>query len=252
MTGLVLSLKGKAALVTGGSSGLGPAIVRSLDEAGANVIVHYHANQAGAEAISGSLSQKSLTLQADLTRAEAVDQLFRDACELTGGVDIIVNCAAAESQNIGDFLNLDNERWSATMAANVDAPRILTRRLGSQGKPGTVVNITSIEATRPAGGHSHYATSKAALEMLTRATALELGGAGIRVNAIAPGLIYRDGIEAGWPEGVARWKSTAPLGELVNPEKIGSAVVFLCSDEASSITGVVLTIDAGLSTHPGW
>ena len=88
--------------------------------------------------------------------------------------------------------------------------------------------------------------------MLTKSAALEFGQLGIRVNAVAPGLIWRDGIEAGWPEGVNAWNEAAPLGRLVSPDDIASAVVFLSSEAAASITGTVLTIDCGLSVKSGW
>lgn len=252
MSGLTLSLAGKTALVTGGSSGLGPSIVSKLDEAGAKVVVHYHANHKGAEDIVSTLKQPSLIAQANLSDSGDVDRLFKRACELSGSVDVLINCAAAESQNVGDFVDLTDERWATTMATNVDAPRILTQHIARQNKPAAIINISSIEATRPASGHSHYGTSKAALEAMTRVAALELGHLSIRVNAIAPGLIHRDGIEEGWPDGVKRWNSISPLNKLVSPEEIGTAVVYLACDQASSITGTVLTIDAGLATHPGW
>lgn len=88
--------------------------------------------------------------------------------------------------------------------------------------------------------------------MLTRSAALEFGPKNIRVNAIAPGLIWREGIEINWPEGVTAWQESAPLGRLVMPEQIASAVVFLSSEAADSITGTVLTIDAGLTVKSGW
>jgi NAD(P)-dependent dehydrogenase (short-subunit alcohol dehydrogenase family) len=115
-----------------------------------------------------------------------------------------------------------------------------------------VVNIASIEALQPATGHSHYATSKAALLMLTRAAALELGPLGIRVNAISPGLIGREGIETGWPEGVASWRAAAPLGRLGTPDDIADAALFLASDAARWITGANLVVDGGVSSNSTW
>ena len=129
---------------------------------------------------------------------------------------------------------------------------MLIQKLAEQGSSAAVINISSIEGSRPAPGHGHYSTSKAALEMLTKSAALEFGPIGLRVNAIAPGLIWRDGIEEGWPEGVKAWNAAAPLGRLVQPDDIANAVVFLSSDAAASITGIVLTIDCGLSIKPGW
>lgn len=243
-----ISLENRRALVTGASSGLGPAIAAALDNAGASVVVHYHQNREGAETLASSLGNASAIVQADLGNASQIDVMFNEAAP----VDILVNCAAVESQDISDLTDMDFERWQHTMSANVSAPFLLMKKFANQGKAGSVVNISSIEGSRPAPGHGHYSTSKAALEMLTRAAALEFGAMGIRVTAIAPGLIWRDGIEEGWPEGVNTWKERAPLGNLVDPTHIAEAVVFLASDASGSTSGSVLTIDCGLSARPGW
>ena len=244
----LLSLDGKRALVTGASSGLGPIIATALDAAGASVGIHYHQNLEGAESLAATLTNPTTLLQADLNQSESVASLF----EAAAPVNILVNCAAAESQNVEDLDKLDSERWRNTQQTNVEAPLVLIQKLAKQSSAAAVINISSIEGSRPAPGHGHYSTSKAALEMLTKSAALEFGAIGLRVNAIAPGLIWRDGIEEGWPEGVKAWNAAAPLGRLVQPDDIASAVVFLSSDAAASITGIVLTIDCGLSIKPGW
>ena len=113
-------------------------------------------------------------------------------------------------------------------------------------------SISSIEGSRPAAGHSHYATSKSALIMATRAAALELGAHGIRVNSVSPGLVNREGLGDDWPEGVERWRRAAPLGRLGEPEDIADAVAFLVSPAAGWITGHDLVIDGGMSAVPGW
>ncbi len=181
-----------------------------------------------------------------------MDGLFTDARDALGELTILVNCAAVESQDVSDIADIELDRWSSTQRANVDTPMVLTRLFAAQGIAGAVINISSIEASKPAPGHGHYSTSKAALEMLTRATALEFGGLGIRVNAIAPGLIMREGIEEAWPEGVAAWNSAAPLGRLVDPDNVADTVVFLASPSAASITGSIVTVDCGLSVKSGW
>lgn len=247
-----LSLSGRNALVTGASSGLGPYIVAMLDEAGANVALHYHGNKAGAEQVAKQCAGSTVTIQADLSDLESVGRLFNQATTALGELSILVNCAAADSQNVEDLANLTVAQWANTQRTNVDAPMLLTQMFAAQGVGGSIVNISSIEGSRPAPGHAHYATSKAALEMLTQAAALEFGPGGVRVNAIAPGLIHREGIEEGWPEGVNAWKSAAPLTRLVDPEHIAAAVVFLASDAAGSTSGTVMTIDCGLSIKPGW
>ncbi|MEM7002176.1 MAG: SDR family oxidoreductase [Pseudomonadota bacterium] len=245
-------LSGQTALVTGASSGLGPHIVRCLDAAGARVAIHYHQQAAAAEQLAGQLQHQAICIQADLNHDAQVDALFNQASEALQGLTILVNCAAVASQSLADLADLSSAVWAATMQANVTAPMRLTQLLAMQAIPAAVINISSIEATRPAPGHAHYATSKAALEMLTKAAALEYGPQGVRVNAIAPGLIQRPGIEDAWPEGVQRWQAAAPLGRLVDPEEIAHAAVYLASTQASCVTGQVLTIDCGLAASPAW
>ena len=117
---------------------------------------------------------------------------------------------------------------------------------------GAIVNIASIEGTDPAMGHSHYATSKAGLLMLTRSLTLEYAGRGIRTNAVSPGLIDRAGIEQNWPEGVARWRENAPLGRMGNIMDVADAVLFLLSRASRWISGVNLVVDGGMSTVSRW
>ncbi|MCP5038055.1 MAG: SDR family oxidoreductase, partial [Rhodobacteraceae bacterium] len=143
--------------------------------------------------------------------------------------------------------------FSQMMSTNAGAAVSLSREFANRQKEGgAIVNISSIEARRPALGHGAYATSKAALEMLTRAMALEFGPVGLRVNAIAPGLIEREGIKNAWPGGVARWQKTCPLGRMGRPEDIAEAAVFLASRAAGFVNGTVLTVDGGMSVVPGW
>ena len=117
---------------------------------------------------------------------------------------------------------------------------------------GSFVMVSSIEGADPAPGHGHYAVSKAGLNMLTRSMALEFGEMGIRVNSVAPGLIHRDGIEEGWPEGVARWRDKAPLGRLGDATDVADAVLFLVSPAARWISGANLVVDGGMSAQTRW
>jgi NAD(P)-dependent dehydrogenase (short-subunit alcohol dehydrogenase family) len=115
-----------------------------------------------------------------------------------------------------------------------------------------ITHIASIEASRPAPAHAHYAVAKAGLVMHARAAALELGPAGIRVNTVSPGLVDRPGLAEAWPEGVASWIAHAPLGRLATAEDIGDACVLLASPAASFITGQDLAVDGGMLATPGW
>ena len=143
------------------------------------------------------------------------------------------------------------------LATNVQGPfrlmQLFARGVTEAGiGDASIVNIASIEGSWPAIGHSHYATSKSALIMATRAAALELGKHGIRVNSVSPGLVNREGLEHDWPEGVERWRRAAPLGRLGEPEDVANAVAFLASPAADWITGHDLVIDGGVSVAPGW
>ena len=117
---------------------------------------------------------------------------------------------------------------------------------------GVIVNIASIEGTDPAMGHSHYASSKAGLLMLTRSLTLEYGRRGIRVNAVSPGLIAREGIENDWPEGVASWHEHAPLERMGDAMDVADAVLFLLAPASRWISGINLVVDGGMSSVPRW
>jgi NAD(P)-dependent dehydrogenase (short-subunit alcohol dehydrogenase family) len=250
MTDRLLSLTGKHALVTGASSGIGAYIASKLDAAGANITVHYNHNQTGADQIVQSLNNRAQAIQADLKSREAVNLLFNRTVEGLGPVSILVNCAA--EQTMSPLRDMPLDSWSGMQQTNVDAVFQISQLFAAQNQPGAIVNISSIEGSRPAYGHSHYSTSKAALEMLTKAAAFELGPSNVRVNAVAPGLIWRAGIEEAWPGGVNSWKERAPLRRLGHPDDVANAVLFLASDAASFITGSVLTVDGGMLTQPGW
>jgi NAD(P)-dependent dehydrogenase (short-subunit alcohol dehydrogenase family) len=117
---------------------------------------------------------------------------------------------------------------------------------------GAIVNVTSIQAFRPAPALAHYSAAKAGLEMLTRSAALELGPSGVRVNAVAPGLIWREGLETAWPEGVARFSKASPLGRVGRPEEVADACLFLASSAARFVTGTTLVVDGGVLAGPAF
>jgi NAD(P)-dependent dehydrogenase (short-subunit alcohol dehydrogenase family) len=250
MTERLLSLTGRHALVTGASGGIGACIASTLDAAGASITAHYNHNRTGADEVIRNLGNNGQAIGADLKSSDAVNSLFNKSVEALGPVSILVNCAAVQA--VSPLKDTSLKSWSDMQQTNVEAVFQLSQLFAAQNQPGVIINISSIEGSRPAVGHSHYATSKAALEMLTKTAALELGPGNIRVNAVAPGLIWREGIEEAWPEGVNSWKQRAPLGRLGHANDVANAVLFLASDAASFITGTVLTVDGGMLTQPGW
>lgn len=259
----LLDLSDRVAVVTGASGGIGAGIARRLAEAGAMVICHYNGNRAAVETTAdaiGAAGGKATAVQADIATPGGVHALLTQACaiaEKEAGKpcpQILVNNAARQPlQMLADMAEAD---WSSMLATNVTGPFLLVQalagRLRAAALPGAIVNIASIEAHHPAAGHGHYATSKAALLMFTKAAALEYGASGIRVNAVSPGLIHRDGLEQAWPEGVGRWRAAAPLKRLGRSDDIADAVLFLASEAARWITGADLVVDGGVSARPTW
>ncbi len=243
----LLQLDGQSVLVTGASGNIGQGIAVRLAEAGARVIVHYRNNEAAARTVAECVGGD--VIQAELTDEASVKTIF-DA----HAPDLVVNNAAEWGTAALAKMNID--AWRSMHAANLDSAFLVTQRAArdwrDRGTAGAIVNVASIEALDPARQHAHYASSKAALVMFTRAAALEYGGDGIRINAVSPGLISRPGIEKDWPDGVERWHSRAPLTRLGTPNDVADAVLFLLSPAARWITGINLVVDGGMSSQNKW
>ncbi len=253
----LLSLEGQRALVTGGSGNIGRGIAVRLAEAGADVVVHYQSDKDGAaqtvDAVTAS-GRKAESLPADLTDADEVRKMFGRIGESGPSVSSVVNNAGGYP--VQGFTEMTAIEWQQVVAANLDSAVYVSqeaiRRWCDGNIEGAIVNIASIEGTDPAAGHSHYATAKAGLLMLTRSLTLEYGRKGIRVNAVSPGLIDREGIGENWPEGVARWQENAPLQRMGHSTDIADAVLFLLSPASRWISGINLVVDGGMSTVSRW
>ena len=242
----LLNLAGETVLVTGASGNIGGGIARRLAEAGAEIVVHFHSDEASATRLADELGS-GIIVQADLGDADAVDAMFA-ACRPT----MVVNNAAA--QPVKALKDMQFDDWRAMMSANLDGAFLVTQRAARSWKDtgGAIVNIASVEGIDPAAGHAHYATSKAGLIMFSRAAALEYGPSGIRVNCVSPGLIDRDGLADDWPDGVSRWQEQAPLGCLGTPKDVADTVLFLLSRGARWISGINLVVDGGMSAQSRW
>ena len=252
----LMNLEGQRALVTGASGNIGRGIAVRLAEAGADIIVHYVNDAVGAAATLDAvkaMGRGAVTLQADLTRPDEVAGMFTAIDESGSSPRCVVNNAGGYPVQM--FADMSAVDWQQVVAANLDSAVYVSqeavRRMCDQGG-GAIVNIASIEGKDPALGHSHYATSKAGLLMLTRSLTLEYAGRGIRTNAVSPGLIDREGIEQNWPEGVARWRENAPLGRMGDIMDVADAVLFLASRASRWISGVNLVVDGGMSTVSRW
>jgi 3-oxoacyl-[acyl-carrier protein] reductase len=255
----LLNLSGRVAIVTGASGNIGGGIARRLHEAGATVVVHSASNAQAADALAASLGDRCAHVTGDVERDAR--SICRSTVERFGRVDIVVNNAGI--QPIASLADIDEETFLELLRVNVGGIAAMTRHAAVQmqsqprrpndlGTVGAIVNISSIEGLQPAFVHSHYAASKAAVLMHTRAAALELGSGGIRVNSVSPGLIDVEGLEQNWPDGVARWHAAAPLHRLGQPDDVADAVLFLVSDGARWVTGSNIVVDGGVLAHNTW
>lgn len=250
-----LDFKDRVALVTGSSRGIGRQIAREFAASGAEVAVHYQRDRQAAESVVREIQAAgghAFAFQADLAVEAEVARLSQQVIAQFGRLDILVN-NAGQYDLMASIVQMSAADWDQILQANLRSvflsTRSAARRMIAQGQGGTIINIASIEAHSPMPEHSHYDASKAGVVMLTRASALELGEHSIRVNAISPGLIWREGIEQDWPEGVERWRSTAALKKLGRPQDIANACLFLASPAAAWITGINLVVDGGASVR---
>ncbi len=246
----LLDLSETRVLITGASGTIGAGIARRLAAAGAQLALHYRSDTGAIDTLSDELGAQAVTVQADLAAESGVTALFARLQESGFAPNAIVNNAA--DQSVADLRDMPSQDWRHMMAANLDSIFLICQQAAGAMSGGSIVNISSIESLDPAPGHGHYATSKAGLNMLTRALALELGDQGIRVNAVSPGLIRREGIEQAWPEGVSRWQNRAPLSRLGEAEDVADAVLFLLSDAARWISGTNLVVDGGMTAQSKW
>ncbi|RSN49336.1 3-oxoacyl-ACP reductase [Amycolatopsis sp. WAC 04197] len=240
-----MMLDGKVALVTGGTRGIGLATVRALAEAGATVVLTGRDEAKAKEAAAAAGAASGLAL--DVTDAKAVSTLVRGVAKEHGKLDIVVaNAGIMEDALLG---MIREELVDTTLSTNVAgtlhtvqaAARAMMRK-----KTGAIVVLASIVGEHGSAGQTVYAASKAAVANIARSAAKELGRSGIRVNAVAPGVIDTDLTSGLTEDAKAENIGKTPLGRLGTPEDVANAIRFLVSDDASFITGQVLGIDGGL------
>ena len=245
-----MELKDKNILITGSTGLLGRALTHTFSEQGANLYLLASSWDDEKKDWAMSLPKEpKLLLTAELADPRSIQQIFR-ALPI---IDILINNAGVqELSTIEEITPKDMDHFSSI---NLHAPILLTSLMAKQPTDRTdraIVNILSIEAENPAVMHTLYGASKGGLLQFSRGAALELGPKGIRVNSVSPGVIYREGIEKAWPDGVSRFISSSPLGRLVSPNEVAEAVLFLSSPRASSITGINMRVDAGIGVTTGY
>jgi NAD(P)-dependent dehydrogenase (short-subunit alcohol dehydrogenase family) len=245
------ALDDRVAIVTGASRGIGRAIALGLARAGAHVALTARKApdlEGVAHEISG-LGRRALAVAGHAGRGADIDRLFDVVQKEFARLDILVNNAATNPV-FGPLIEIEEEAWDKIMGLNVKGYLLTAQRAAKQmlavGK-GAIVNVSSAGGLRASPGLGAYSVSKAAVIMLTRVLAKELGPFGVRVNAIAPALVETRFSEVLWntPEFLQQYLKTTPLGRVGQPEEMAGAVVYLCSDAASYVTGQVLVLDGG-------
>jgi 3-oxoacyl-[acyl-carrier protein] reductase len=243
-------LEGRVALVTGGSRGIGAAVSRELGDAGAEVVVNYVSSAEAAEAVCAEIREAGGNARAvagDISTPEGAAALVDEVESDVGPIAVLVCNAGITRDNL--IMKLSDDDWRAVVDTNLGGAFFTCRAVARpmlKRRAGAIVTMSSVVGVHGNAGQTNYAASKAGLIGLTKALAKELGGRGIRVNAIAPGYISTELTDA-LPE-AAREAILAgtPLGRLGDPADVARAVRFLVSDAAAFVTGDVLAVDGGL------
>jgi len=246
-------LKGRAALVTGSSSGIGRAAAEALAANGAQVAINFHHNEAGAETARARIvgaGGKAITVQADVTQASQVQSLVEQTVSAFGSIDILVNNAGSLIERL-KILELTEERWDEVIDLNLKSAFLCSKAVAAsmmERKTGAIINVSSI-AGRNGGaiGSIHYSAAKGGVITFTKGLAKELAPFGIRVNAISPGVIdtpYHEQFSS--PEMMKTYAGMIPLGRVGTPAEVGEVICFLASDAASYLAGETIEINGGM------
>ena len=239
--GSFCSLEGRTALVTGGSRGIGRAIALELGRAGATVVVGYRSGRQEAEEAAGEIGGRAV--EADVSDAVSARALVEEAGEL----DILVNNAGITRDGL--IARMSDDDWRDVLETNLSSIFYTCRaaaRPMMKRRSGAIVNVSSIVGVHGNPGQTNYAAAKAGIIGFTKSLARELGSRGVRANVVAPGYVTTQLTDV-LPEAArAAMLGATPLGRLGDPSDVAGAVRFLCSDEASFITGEVLLVDGGL------
>ena len=246
----MIDLTGKAAIVTGGSRGIGKAIALRLAQQGADICFSYRGNAEAAAATQKeieALGRKCVAVQADVTQPEAAEALVKAALDAFGKVDILVNNAGITRDDL--IMRMKPEDWRDVLETNLFGAFWMTKAVTRpmlKARGGRIVNITSVSGQAGQMGQANYSAAKAGLIGLTKATARELASRGITVNAVAPGFVLTE-LTQELPDALKEEiTARTPLGRFGTTEEVANAVAFLSSDEAAYITGQVLAVDGGL------
>jgi 3-oxoacyl-[acyl-carrier protein] reductase len=243
----MFDLRGKSALVTGASGGIGGAIARALHRQGATVTLS-GTRTGPLDELAGELGERVHVLPCDLSDATAVEALPKAAAERMGGVDILVNNAGITRDQL--FMRMSDADWLAVLEVNLTSVMRLSRgvlRGMMKARWGRIVNISSVVGVTGNPGQANYAASKAGVIGMSKALAAEVASRGITVNCVAPGFIATAMTEVLTDEQKARIAGSIPAGRMGSPTDVAAAVVYLASEEGGYVTGQTLHVNGGMA-----
>jgi len=251
--GIVLSLNGKVAVVTGGSRGIGAAVVKMFTASGARVLFNYQRAKSDADKLTNECGGESQCagVQAELSSPQASQQLIAAAVARFGKVDIVVGNHGVWPPNDAPVDQMPEEQWRRTIAVNLDSIFGLVKygvaEMKKRGSGGHIVLISSTAGQRGEAFHCDYAASKGAIISMVKGLSTELARDGIYVNCVAPGRVDTEMAAPALrdPEISKRVYATIPLGRVGKPEEIAATVLFLCTPHAGFITGEILNVNGG-------
>jgi len=252
-------LQGKVAIVTGGNSGIGKAIVQYLAELGAQVVIDYRSHPEATEELEreiGSYGGSSFGVQADVSKLDDIQRLIDAAVAQYGRIDVMVNNAGVETRT--SVLDTTPEQYDRVLDVNLRgvffATQYAAKQMIAQGGGGRIINISSVHEDWPMPGNTPYCLAKGGVRMLTRTAALELAPHGITMVNVGPGAVATPINDSTMndPELLAKLNAAIPLGRMARPEEIAKVVGFLASDGASYITATTIFADGGImQSSPG-
>jgi 3-oxoacyl-[acyl-carrier protein] reductase len=245
-----LNLKGKTAVVTGGSRGIGKAIAMKLAALGANIVINYNSNSASVDQVIKDIEElgvKAVKIQGDVSKFEDAEKIIKTAVSEFGSLDILVNNAGITRDGL--ILRMKEEDFDKVIDVNLKGTFNCTRHASQimlKQKSGRIINIASVVGIAGNAGQANYAAAKAGIIGITKSAARELASRGITVNAVAPGYIDTDMTHVLPEKTKEAILGSIPLKKMGKPEDVAEAVAFLASDSASYITGHVLNVDGGM------
>jgi len=249
----ILDFRGKTAIITGSSAGIGVGIAKRFAETGANIVITYFSDdlKESAEAVVAEIEEmgtQAFAVKLDVRHSEESNRMVKEVVDKFGSVDILVNNAGIYPHQ--KFFECTEEEWDDMQASNLKGAffcsQAAAKQMVVQGNGGSIVNIISINGYRPLADSTAYSASKAGLAMATRSMAVELGQYGIRVNGVAPGLMDAPGLDENVPGWRQRFESRAPVSRLGLPSDIADACIFYSSELSSWITGEITMVDGGI------